>query len=263
VTVEGLSKHYERAEVDARRSADRKQYEITTANVSRLAVNETDAAVTIAIDGQTLRVKPAPQITLVRDGSAWRPATSRDNAGLRKKHGQQGPIDDAFLEPFLCVRPTGTPWNAAVNDQALRELEHFDRVHAKYLRGHVRVKDDKDVTSEDLKMYHVVLFGDPGSNRLIARLAGKLPLVWTKETITLGERRFASAEHLPMMIYPNPLSPSRYVVLNTGLTVQDREYPASDYLTPLYGDFAILKVNPEAAPQVEVAGLFDESWRVK
>ena len=29
--------------------------------------------------------------------------------GLRKKHGLQGPIDDAFMNGFVFVRPTGTP----------------------------------------------------------------------------------------------------------------------------------------------------------
>jgi hypothetical protein len=263
VVVDGIEKHYERAEVDARRSDGRKQYDITTTNVSRLVLRETERAGNIAIDGQTMRVKPGPRVALIKAGGTWRLAAAREEAALRKKHGLQGPIDDAFLEPFLCVRPTGTPWNAAANQQALRELAHFDRVHAKYLRGHVRVKDDKDVTDADLKAYHVVLFGDPGSNRLIARLNGKLPLTWSRDAIALAGRRFAAAENLPLMIYPNPLSPAKYVILNSGLTVQDREYPASDYLTPLYGDFAVLKINEgEAAPSVQWAGLFDEFWRL-
>jgi len=260
LTVDGLEKHYERAEVDAKRSAAGKQYEITSINVSRLLLRETDRAMSIAIDGQNLRVKPAAEIALIKTDGAWRLATSRDQSVLRKKHGLQGPIDDAFLEPFLCVRPTGTPWNAAANQQALRELEHFDRVHAKYLRGNVRVKDDKEVTESDLKQYHVVLFGDPGSNRLIAKLNGKLPLRWTRESLALSDRTYTSADHLPLMIYPNPLNPSRYVILNSGLTVLDREYPASDYLTPLYGDFAVLKIQ-DGAPEVECAGLFDETWK--
>ena len=92
---------------------------------------------------------------------------------------------------------------------------------------------------------------------------GKLPFHWTKQTITLGDRSFAATENLPLMIYPNPLAPARYVILNSGLTVQDREYPASDYLTPLYGDFAVLKVNPgEGPPEVQCAGLFDEFWKL-
>ena len=44
----------------------------------------------------------------------------RSLGGLHKTHALQGPIDDAFLDPFLLVRPTGTPWNDAVNQQALR-----------------------------------------------------------------------------------------------------------------------------------------------
>jgi hypothetical protein len=262
LTVEGLEKHYERAEVDARRSSDGRKYEITTTNVSRLALRETVHAASLAIDGRTIRVKPASEMSLIKDKGAWRLATDRDQAGLRKKHGAQGPIDDAFLEPFLCVRPTGTPWNGAAHQQALRELEHFDRIHAKYMRGHVRVKDDQDVTDADLKAYHLVLFGDPGSNLLIAKLAGKLPISWSHETVALADRSFSAADHLPLLIYPNPLSPARYVILNTGLTALDREYPASDYLTPLYGDFAVLKLNVGSTPEVQVAGVFDEQWNL-
>jgi hypothetical protein len=53
---------------------------------------------------------------------------------------------------------------------------------------HPLVKDDKDVTDTDLAKYHVVLFGDPGSNRLIAKLNGKLPVRWTKESITMAAK---------------------------------------------------------------------------
>src|SRR6185436_3217186 len=64
LTVDGIEKHYQRAEVDAKRSGDGKQYEITTTNVARLVLRETAHAVSIAIDGQSLRVKPAAEIAL-------------------------------------------------------------------------------------------------------------------------------------------------------------------------------------------------------
>ena len=44
------------------------------------------------------------------------------------------------------VRPTGTPWNEEVNQQALRTMARFDRLWGKFFRGHPFVKDDKDVT---------------------------------------------------------------------------------------------------------------------
>ena len=56
----------------------------------------------------------------------------------------------------------------------------------KFFRGHPYVKDDKDVTDADLAKYHVVLFGDPGATSGSRRLNGRLPVKWTKETVTLG-----------------------------------------------------------------------------
>ncbi|MCU1236106.1 MAG: putative hydrolase, CocE/NonD family, partial [Candidatus Solibacter sp.] len=201
-------------------------------------------------------------ITLEQSAGTWKLAKS-EWPGLHKQHALQGPIDDAFLDPFLLVRPTGTPWNPAVNDQALRSMKRFDRLWGKYFRGHPFVKDDKDVTSDDMAKYHVVLFGDPGSNRLIAKMLPKLPVQWTHDTVTLAGKPYPAAENFPALIYPNPLHPTKYVVVNTGLTIPDREYNG-DYGMPQWGDYAIVKVNPSAdVPDLITAGLFDEHWRLR
>jgi hypothetical protein len=263
VTVDGLEKHYERAEVDAKRSDNRSQYDITTRNLTRLVLRQTDRATSITIDGQKLRVKSAPEMTFEKSNQHWKLASGREK-GMRKKHGSQGPIDDAFLEPFLVVRPTGTPWNAAANEQALRMLQRFDRQYTLAYRGHIRIKDDKDVVAEDFTKYHVVLFGDPGSNSWIAKLNRKLPpLHWTKETVALGNKSFPAAESVPAFIYPSPLSSNHYVVINSGLTAAWADW-AGDFPTPRYGDFAIFKVQPDSDdPEAAYAGLFDESWKLQ
>lgn len=259
VSLDQLQKHYERAEIDAQRGAGGKQYEITTKNLALITLRETDHATGIRIDGRQLRVKPSPSIALEKSGSEWRLA--RKPSGLHKIHALQGPIDDAFLDPFLLVRPTGMPWSNAVNDQALRTLARFDRLYAKFLRAHPRIVNDTDVTEADFAKYNVVLFGDPGSNRWIAKVIGKLPVHWTRETVSLGGRKFPAAENYPALCYPNPLSPSHYIVLNTGLTIEDREY-RGDYGMPRLGDFAVLKVKDGAGVgDVAYAGLFDEAWQ--
>ena len=166
IIVDRLGKHYDRAEIDATRSDNRTSYQITTRNVARLVLDQADHASVIDIDGQNLHVKAAPELALDKENGVWKVAAVAEK-GIHKKHGLQGPIDDAFLEPFLVVRPTGTPWNEAANNQALRMLERFERQYSMAYRGHVRVKDDKDVTADDLAHYHLVLFGDPGSNRWI------------------------------------------------------------------------------------------------
>ena len=246
-SVDGLEKQYERADIDVVRSEGGKAYEIKTHNVSRLALREMNCAKQIRIDGQALKVQPAAAIALQKTGVTWVVDRSLQQKGLHKTHALQGPIDDAFLDPYLLVRPTGTPWNDAVNQQALRTMARFDRLWAKFFRGHPLVKDDKDVTDADMKKYHVVLFGDPGSNRLIARLNGKLPVKWTKETVTFAGKDYPAGESYPALIFPNPLNPAKYVVLNTGLTISDRDYNG-DYGMPRWGDFAIVKATTSAEP---------------
>ena len=100
VTVDALARHYERAEVDARRSAGGTSYDIKTVNVTRLALRETGSASEIRIDGQTVRVKPESDLILEKASSGWRLGASTAQSGLRKTHGLQGPIDDTFSMRF-------------------------------------------------------------------------------------------------------------------------------------------------------------------
>ena len=259
VSVDGMGEHYKRADVDAVRTDGGKSFQITTHNVTRLVLSETEQARAIRIDGQDLKVKPGTAIMLEK-GAGW--AVAKQTSALHKTHALQGPIDDAFLDPFLLVRPTGTPWNPAVNEQALRSLARFDKLWAKYFRGHPFVKDDKDVTAADIEKYHVVLFGDPGSNKWISKMANKLPLRWTKDTVTMAGQSYSAKDSFPALIYPNPLHPSKYVVLNTGLTIAEREYNG-DYGMPRWGDYAIVKVKEGSdVPDLTTAGLFDENWKV-
>ena len=119
-----------------------------------------------------------------------------------------------------------------------------------------------DVTQDDILSRHLILFGDPGSNKWIAQLKDKLPVKRTDQSVSLGGQTFPSSECYPALIYPNPLNPTKYVVLNTGLTIEDRGYNG-DYGTPLWGDYAIVKVQPgEAVPEMLTAGLFDENWQL-
>jgi pimeloyl-ACP methyl ester carboxylesterase len=261
VTVDRLEKHYERADVDAQRGEGGKTYRIKTNNVERLVLRETENARSINIDGNELKVKAGPEIFLAKTGAIWKADAVYKSMVPHKVHGLQGPIDDAFLDPFLLVRPTGTPWNDAVNQQALRTMARFQRMWGKFFRGHPFVKDDKDVTTADMAKYHVVLFGDPGSNKLMARMAPKLPVQWTRDNVSLDGKSYPASENFPALIYPNPLMPNKYVVLNTGLTFTDAEYNG-DYAMPRWGDYAVVKVKEGAeVPDLVTAGLFDEKWQ--
>ncbi len=121
VTVELLEESYKRADVDAKRTDDLKQYTVTTRNVARVRFEGPAASFTI--DGQSL--KGGPNAVFEKANGKWAVASGRPS-GLRKVHGLQGPIEDAFTDGFLVVRGTGQPWNEAVQRvrrPAIRQLQ--------------------------------------------------------------------------------------------------------------------------------------------
>src|SRR5207248_644496 len=105
----------------------------------------------------------------------WQVVDKVDDGTPRKRHGLQGPIDDAFMGSFLMVRPTGKPLNDQVGAWAGSELKHALDHWRKQFRGDTRVQDDAAVTDQDITAHNLVLWGDPQSNKVLAKIADKLP----------------------------------------------------------------------------------------
>jgi hypothetical protein len=243
-----------RAEVNANRRSDGTRYSVTTKDVSRIAFDVPAAMFTI--DGQTLKGDAKPSFE--KRAGKWIQAGA--NSGLRKVHGLQGPVDDAFMDAFLSVRPTGTAWNRITDEWSNKTLETFSWNFAKWLRGDIRVKDDRVITARDIADHNLILFGDSGSNSIIARVIDKLPMRWTKSEITIGAQTFSAADHIPVLIYPNPLNPRRYIVINSGHTFGEEDFRATNaWLYPRLGDYSVLKLDGE----IVMSGFFDELWRLK
>jgi hypothetical protein len=168
------------------------------------------------------------------------------------------------MESFLCVRPTGTPIHPEANKAALDRFDMFSKDFAKWLRADVRVKEDTTVSKEDIASNNLVLFGDPGSNKILAQIAGKLPIKWTKDEIIVGTTKFSAADHIPVLIYPNPLNPKHYVVINTGITLHAPDLEGTNALQyPRLGDYAVFTITGgKADGKAEIAGMFDENWQI-
>lgn len=246
VTVEGLAAQYRRGEVDAKRGGG--QTLVTTKNVARIAI-EGDG--TLSLDGQHF----ARTGSYEKKNGKWSVAGAAD--GLRKRHGLQGPIDDAFVDSFLCVRPTGQGTRATA--YGLATLDQFRKDFAKWLRGEPRVKDDRDVTAADIAGNNLILFGDPWSNSMIAKIVAKLPVKWTKTEITMAGRTVDASSYAPVMVYPNPLNQSRYIVINSGHTFSESDWSGTNAnLYPHLGDYALIGIADGAVAQ---SGFFDERWK--
>jgi hypothetical protein len=129
------------------------------------------------------------------------------------------------------------------------------------MRGDIRIKSDASVSASDIANYNLVLFGDPGSNSLIAKVVGQLPIQWTRMEIAVGAQKFPTADHALVLIYPNPLNPQKYVVLNTGQTFSANRITSGTEAVffPRLGDYAVLTTGGET----KIAGFFDEAWKLK
>lgn len=270
LSVERLHEHYRRATVTLTPDDDRQTLGVTAENVAVLGI-ERRLAETVRLDGQEFPLRPAvdgllPRVYFRHTEAGWQTLdydASRDlqeNVRIEKAPGLQGPIDDAFTGPFLCVRGTREPWNADVQRWADARLAAFAALWNRYFRGDLPVKDDTAVTAEDIEGKNLILFGDPGSNRLLERWLNRLPLEWSRQEFALGGRH-AAAVHAPVLIAPNPENPRRYVVLNSGHTFDARALAGSNaQLYPRMGDWAVVRLAPEG-DTVAASGFLDEQWK--
>ncbi|MBS0209362.1 MAG: prolyl oligopeptidase family serine peptidase [Planctomycetes bacterium] len=205
-------------------------------------------------------------VRLHRSGQTWTLGARREN-GLRKRHNLQGPIDDAFMDAFLFVEPSGTAAHPAVQTWVEAERSRAIKKWRQLFRGHARVKRDTDVTDDDIAKYHLVLWGDAASNELIKRVLPQLPVQWTAERVAVGSQAFDAAGHVVAMIHPNPLNSTRYVVLNSGFTFRDGDNSSNARMTPKLPDWAVIDLSQppdEYTPgKIVAADFFDEAWRVK
>ena len=279
VKIMGLKQHWERAQVDTE-IAGKDALKIATKNVTRLALDvPADSSpfapgkkVAVEIDGQKLEVSvPAAgafHADLERSGEGWADVTgtARSVSNLVKKPGSQGPIDDAFLDSFVMVRPTGTPLNEMTGKWCDAEMKHAVKHWRQQFRGEAPVKDDKEVSVNDFKNKNLVLWGDPSSNLVLKDIADKLPIVWKDGKIVVGADSFDGSTHVPLLIYPNPLNPKKYVVLNSGFTFREYDYLNNARQVPKLPDFAIVDVttppNARYPGKIALAGFFGEKWEL-
>ncbi len=200
-------------------------------------------------------------------GRRWQMGSaSSDSGDLRKRHNLQGPIDDAFMGPFVVVRPTGTARHPAVEKWTHSEMDRFIKHWRQQFRGDATVKDDTAITEHDIQAKNLILFGDPTSNQLIAKVLEGLPIDWTESKVKVGDASYDATQHAPVLIYPNPLNRDRYVVLNSGFTYREFAYLNNARQVPKLPDWAIvdLRVPPDSLwpGKIVAADFFNEAWKI-
>jgi hypothetical protein len=228
-------------------------------------------------DSGSFGYRSIANVPLPNSDGSWQIQISRKNDDdwvidngppeLGKRHNLQGPIDDAFMDSFIFVRPTGMAANEAVGKWAEAELTRAIEHWRRHFRGDARVVNDVDLTDEMIQSSNIVLWGDPKSNSVLAKIADKLPIQWTAENITVKEKTYDAKNHAPILIHPNPLNLNRYVVLNSSFTFRDYAYLNNARQVPMLPDWAVIDLDTPPSSvwpgKVVAADFFDEQWQLK
>lgn len=277
VTIDAMQEHWNRARLDAE-VLNESTIQVKTDNVTAFTLNfgpagapfAPDAKPTVIINSQKMTA-PGPGTdgswlaSFRKNGEKW--TSGSLESGIRKKHGLQGPIDDAFMSSFVFVKPSGAAANPAVAKWAESEQAHAIREWRRQFRGEAQVRQDGEISDADIASSNLVLWGDPSSNKVLARIADKLPVKWTGSDIVAGSERYPAATHVPIMIYPNPLNPEKYVVLNSGFTYREYDYLNNARQISKLPDWAVVDITvapDERWPgKVRSAGFFGEKWELK
>ncbi len=287
VEVEGLREHFRESRIEARCEGAR--LTVRTEGITDFALTTGGAVprsgrLACEIDGQAIELPdPRPEkLHFALEAGKWRPAPLAPG-GLRKKHGLQGPWVDAFLEPAVYVLPSS---NARYADLARFDLETLERAHGgldcSNIRGRAEIaipmKKDADITAADIAGRHLLVFGDPECNLVLARVENRLPIRWTRAALLAGERRLEGELVGAKFLYPNPLNPEKYVAVATGTrpealyALRIFHWQLPDYLVfgpeaARVGEVPYYDAGAEHQRIVEgayrLAGFFDERWRLR
>ena len=276
VQVDRMENHWQMARVDAK-TVDERNVVVQTKNVSALTLDmpvgfapqSLREKTMVKIDGQDIDAGRATSerswtAKFARQNGKWALIQGLDEAVIAKKHGLSGPIDDAFMDAFLFVAPSGQPINAKVGAWTKAEMERGSFEWRRQFRGLAPAKKDADVKDEDIAKNNLILWGDPSSNAVLAKIVAKLPITWTAEKLVVNGKTYGAGDHAPILIYPNPLNPARYVVINSSFTYREYDYLNNARQIAKLPDWAVVDLNTAPDSQnpgkVEDAGFFNDGW---
>lgn len=282
-TATRLGRHWQEARASIQASPPKSTINLTLKNIEEFSITfkagewsgPMNRSVTVIIDGQKLSTGIHPKsdrslnLLFSSQGKSWKAGTTTtpQETRLVKKPGLQGPIDDAFLSSFIAVPPSENGWHDSFDKAARMEFQTLTREWNRQMRGTVRIKPAATITEGDIQSANLILFGDPQSNPLIKKVISSLPLQWNSENIQFQNLTFPAHSSMPKLIFPNPLNPEKYVVLNSGFTFHSTQLTSNADQTPKLPDFAIVNIpmttNSQTTSDTQKilhAGFFSEFW---
>ncbi|MEO8370550.1 MAG: prolyl oligopeptidase family serine peptidase [Candidatus Solibacter sp.] len=187
------------------------------------------AARALTIDGAAQHLRPGAPLTFTRAGRGWTQSAAGPVAA-----SLTGPIVQAVNSRHIYVYAADDPQTRRYAETAAAWSSNRARLNLKF-----EVKSDREVNDDDIDGANLILFGTARNNRLIARLAPRLPLVLDPGAADYG------------LLCIVPQGKQHYTLVSTGLpwwTGADeasrggyRYSPPTYRLLSTFGDYVLFK----------------------
>ena len=209
----------------------------------------------------TLVEKLKEKKILIRD-TAYKPLS------LHKTPAIAGPISQFQNTPFMIVKGTlsGDPMMGRLIMQKADAMISDWKYGQKY---EPRVKNDVDVTGEDMKNYSLLLLGGPEDNEVTKTMMEKIPFQIGKEEIVIDGKSFKVKDAAVGLIYPNPYNAERYIQIAAGTSGagfyfydhRRSELSEFDYFI-IDGVMPGLSKGIKNEDVLAASGFFDHNWKI-
>ncbi len=188
--------------------------------------------------------------------------------GACKTSALSGPLGDVMYEPQIHVYGTQDPDDTPILRRAAGLGARAWVAARDYTEVRHPVIPDTELTPEMMRSRAVVLYGNARNNAVLAEIGGELPIKVGPDWLELRGRRLAGWQVGARFVCPNPLEPTRYLVVQAGV---DAEAVEEGGKLPIYlGDYIVYNHATVARKAFMVlggrkeieSGFFTETWEL-
>jgi hypothetical protein len=267
---------------------DGDRIEVETDNVDRFSLLLDGAPVTspvrVVVDGAEAFQGPLPpggRLTLAAaipteeeleaglDGLRFQPWDGRaPRPGTSKTEALSGPLGDAQYEPQIHVYGTQEPADTPLLRRAAQLGARGWVMARDYTEVRHPVIPDTELTPQMIRERALVLYGNARNNAVLAEIGDELPIKVGTDYLELRGRRLSGGRIGARFVCPNPLQPTRYLVVQAGTDAAAVEEGGK---LPIYlGDYVVYDRSTVAKKAFMIlggrreieSGFFTETWEL-
>lgn len=273
LSVDVIQKWTELASLGAEVNSENKEIVINmAANVAAFSVNKKYIAQAYGWDEGSVRVRlsgknpDTANFSLSSQSAGMLSYVNKRSktlvgAPLLKKKNICGPVKEVFCSPFMVV--LGTCGKNDENNINLQMLETFRKEWQSFAKGDLYVKNDQDVTDNDVSSFNLICIGGALSNSFVKKVAENIPYKFMADSYDVAGNQVRRGKKPLGFIgcFPNPKQTDKLLVIMDGIFYG--EFLPINHKWDLIPDYLVFRSEKwkRSTNYAELAGFFDSSWR--